>query len=129
MSELVYLASPYSHPDPSVRLARFEAACRAAGELMRRGQLVFSPIAHSHPIACCCDLPKGWDFWERYDRVMLDACGRLVVLCLDGWQQSVGVRAEIEIMRAAGKPVEYIPEPELTTATPLAGPPGEGEAA
>ncbi len=34
---MIYLASPYSHPDVAVREARFHAACRAAAEFMRDG--------------------------------------------------------------------------------------------
>lgn len=30
MSGFIYLASPYTHPDPAVRARRYLAACRAA---------------------------------------------------------------------------------------------------
>ncbi len=108
---LTYLAAPYSSPDRAIRLRRFEAANRAAAMLMARGDLVFSPISHTHPIAEAGDLPLGWDFWERYDRAMLDACCRLVVLKLAGWQESTGVQAEIGIAAELGLPVEYLDEP------------------
>ena len=67
---MIYLASPYSHPDPKVREARWREACRTAAFLMKGGQFVFSPIAHRHPIAEF-GLPGGWEFWERFDREML----------------------------------------------------------
>jgi Domain of unknown function (DUF1937). len=47
---MIYLASPYSHPDPLVREARFDAACRAMADLVHAGQIVFSPIVHGHPL-------------------------------------------------------------------------------
>ncbi|GIW55540.1 MAG: hypothetical protein KatS3mg082_1944 [Nitrospiraceae bacterium] len=34
---MIYLASPYSHPDPAVREERFHAACRAAAALLLAG--------------------------------------------------------------------------------------------
>jgi hypothetical protein len=102
---LVYLASPYSHPDPAVRLARFEAANRVAAILMARGILVFSPLSHSHPIALAGCLPLSWDYWERYDRAILRACGSMLVLTIDGWRELVGVRAEVKIARELGFPV------------------------
>lgn len=110
MSErlLTYLACPYSHPDASVRGDRFKEANRAAGLLMKRGDLVFSPISHTHPIAEECDLPKGWDFWQAFDRAYLSASRLLVVLCIAGWRESVGVQAEIAIARELGVPVEYM---------------------
>jgi hypothetical protein len=105
---LVYLACPYSDPDPSVREARFHASNRAAAGLMAQGVMVFASISHSHPIAIDGDLPKGWDFWERYDRAMLSCCCRVIVLCLPGWRESTGVQAEIKIAEEMGIPVEYI---------------------
>ena len=108
MSELVYLASPYSHPNPNVREMRFIAACHAAADLMRQGYRVFSPIAHGHSIAVRSPLPETWDFWREQDFAVLRHCDRLFVLTLSNWIRSVGVRAEIEIMRELGKPVEYV---------------------
>lgn len=88
--------------------ARFDAACRAAGCLMAQGHVVFSPIAHTHPIAVRCELPRGWDYWEQFDREFVEASERLIVLKLDGWDASKGVAAEMEIARKAGIPIEYI---------------------
>jgi hypothetical protein len=62
---MIYLCSPYTHPDPAVREARYEAACRTAAHLMRSGKIVFSPIAHSHGIAQY-GLPKDWSFWIHH---------------------------------------------------------------
>ncbi len=75
---------------------------------MLRGIHVFSPISHTHPIACVGDLPKSWEFWEAYDRVILAACCKVMVLMLDGWKESVGVQTEIKIAQELGLPVEYI---------------------
>lgn len=108
MSELVYLASPYSDENPSVREHRFRLAAVAAGDLMKQGFLVFSPIAHTHPIAEYCELPTGWDFWERYDKAMLDACAEMIVLVTDGWGQSKGVAAEMAHFEQQGKPIRFI---------------------
>ena len=104
---MIYLASPYTDPDPAVREERFRAVCRVAAELMRRGVLVLSPIAHSHPIAAH-GLPTTWDFWETMDREHLKRCDELVVLMLDGWETSRGVQAEIRIAQELGKPVRYL---------------------
>jgi len=104
---MIYLASPYSHPDAEVRQQRFEAVCRAAAELIRMGKTIFSPISHSHAI-CRHGLPLDWRFWERHDRHYLETCDEVIVLMLDGWQESVGVQAEITMARALGKPVSFL---------------------
>jgi len=43
---MIYFASPYSHPDPLVRQARFDAACHAAAGLIQAGHAVVAPIVH-----------------------------------------------------------------------------------
>ena len=43
---MIYLASPYSHPDPLVRQARFDAACHAAAGPIQAGHAVVAPIVH-----------------------------------------------------------------------------------
>ncbi|GIV04148.1 MAG: hypothetical protein KatS3mg082_2703 [Nitrospiraceae bacterium] len=114
---MIYLASPYSHPDPTVREERFHAACRAAAALLRTGHAVFSPIAHSHALARH-GLPTDWKFWEPFDREYLERCDEVVVLMLAGWRESVGVREEVRIARELGKPVRYV-APEDATLSPM----------
>jgi hypothetical protein len=60
---MIYLACPYTHPNPAVREQRFEAACVATASLMRSGKTVFSPIVHSHPLVHY-GLPIEWEFWQ-----------------------------------------------------------------
>lgn len=49
--ELIYLASPYNHPDEKVRIERFKEIVKISARLMKRGWIVYSPIVHNHPIA------------------------------------------------------------------------------
>lgn len=104
---MIYLASPYSHPDRTIREQRFRDACRATVRLLELGLTVFSPIIHGHPLVGH-GLPIEWPFWERFDRDHLQRCDEVVVLTLDGWQESVGVAAEIRIAGELGKPVRYL---------------------
>lgn len=106
--DLLYLASPYSHPDASVREARFQAAARAAAWLFQRGHMVFSPIAHAHPIALHGGLALGWQHWGRFDSLMLEKCNVLFVLTLDGWRESAGIAAEIAEAERLRMPVRYM---------------------
>lgn len=103
---MIYLASPYSHDDPAVKEKRFEIVCRAAAQFMKEGHHIFSPIAHTHPIAKF-GLPGGFEFWEPYDRAFLSMCSKLWVLKMDGWETSIGVGAEIEIFTKMGRKIEY----------------------
>ena len=104
---MIYLASPYSHPQEYIRVYRFNEACRAAAFLTCQGRHVFSPIAHSHPIALH-GLPLDAGYWLAFDLEMLGACQEIVVLRLDGWDRSVGVRAEVAKATEWGMPVSYM---------------------
>lgn len=108
MNDLIYLASPYSHPDAAVREARFHAVCRAAAFYLKRGICVFSPIAHSHPIAVAGRMETGFTCWKMFDSLMMDRCDSMIVLMLDGWKESQGIAEEIAYMESAGKPVMYV---------------------
>jgi hypothetical protein len=119
MSQLIYLASPYSHPEEAVREARFVDACMAAGALMAAGLHVFSPIAHTHPIAVRCDLPTGWDFWEAQDTAYLNACAGVIVLMLPGWIDSKGIMGEVAIANARGIPVRHYSLDDVLAAPEL----------
>ena len=117
MSEfkLIYLAVPYTHPNREVVELRFKAVNKVAAKLMGAGAGVFSPISHTHPIAEEGSLPKGWDYWERYDRLMISRSDMVMVLKLPGWKDSVGVAKEILIAQELKIPVEYIEyEPDET---------------
>lgn len=111
MSELrvlTYLAGPYTHPNPNVELKRFNYLNRAAAELMRQGKMVFSPISHSHPIALAGILPTDWNYWKQFAEAYLSCSKEVIVLKLDGWKESTGVNAEIEIALAMKIPVTYM---------------------
>ena len=105
---MLYLASPYSHPDPTARQWRFEAACKATAAMLRAGFNTYSPIAHSHVVAAHGLDGMDHAFWMHVDQPYVDWCAAVVVLMLPGWRESKGVAAEIEIARKAGKPITYI---------------------
>ena len=114
MSKLIYLATPYSHPDWEVKKQRYKEACVMAAKLMENGNLVFCPIAHSHPIETY-GMPelKSGDWWLRQDFAILEHCDELVIYMMPGWDVSYGVNKEIEFARNKGIPIVYIKDKEL----------------
>ena len=106
----IYLASPYTHKDPAVMQERFERVCKKAGALMNEGYLVFSPIAHGHPIALAVNLPKDYEFWEEYCRSFVQWADEVWILKLDGWHVSVGIEGEIITAQAFNKLIKFIKE-------------------
>ena len=106
---MIYLASPYSHPLPAVRDLRFRMACDFAARLMAAGDVVYSPIAHSHPIAEYLPPERtlDHDFWMAMDLPVLERADKVLVLRLQGWERSRGVAAEIKHATAKRVPVEF----------------------
>jgi hypothetical protein len=113
---MFYVASPYSHHHAFIRELRYHDACIAVANLLRAGIPAFSPIVHGHPLALQ-GLPTDWSFWEPFDRDHISRCDELAVLTLDGWQDSVGVAAEISIARELGKPVHYLAQDATVSPT------------
>jgi nucleoside 2-deoxyribosyltransferase len=106
----IYLASPYSHPEESVRNSRHLAACKKTAQYIDKGIAVFSPIAQSHPVADHMDESKRMDFdlWMKVDLPLLRMASELHVLCIDGWRQSRGVTKEIEYADQLGISVKHV---------------------
>jgi len=106
--DFVYLACPYSHDEKQVREARFLQVTKAAARLMNQGHIVYSPITHCHPMEKHGGLPGGWQFWRRIDEVYMRHSKMLVVLPLEGWQKSTGLKAEREMAKELGIPILWL---------------------
>lgn len=102
---LYYLATPYSKYAGGIDKAFEDAAALAAG-LMASGLKVYSPIAHTHPLAIHGQLdPLDHSIWLPFDEVMMQRCDCLLVAHMDGWQDSFGIAHEIDWFAKANKPV------------------------
>lgn len=108
MKELVYLASPYTTPSLVEEHTRWVNTCIAAAELINQGYMVFSPIAHTHPIKIYGDLEGHWEMWKEYDERMITNCDSLFVLTIEGWDKSKGVAEEVKFAQRLGKPIYYV---------------------
>jgi len=111
--DLVYLAQPYSHPDPQVKEERYHQSCIAAARLMGAGMAVFSPIAHSHSIEVHgMDKVESGDFWLQQDFAVLKHCKAMIILMLPGWNKSHGVAEETGFAKDHNIPI-YLMEPTM----------------
>lgn len=93
-----YLASPYTHPDFYIQNDRYNAAEEAAFALFSAGYPTYSPILHWHPTATEYDPNNllGGHYWELANLPFLIAAKTLILLPLEGWRRSRGVRRELE---------------------------------
>ena len=104
----IYLASPYSHPELAIREHRFLDALDYTAEQSKKGEVIFSPIVNSHLLTQNHDLPSTWDFWCKIDYAFINQCLKVRVLKLEGWENSVGIKAELAYAESIGKKVEYV---------------------
>lgn len=110
---LYYVASPYSKY-PGGLNAAFVDIAKASAELIRRGIAVYSPIAHTHPIAIHGNIdPYDHGIWMPLDHHMMNAADGCIVVMMPGWVESKGVTIEIDEFKKQSKPIRWFSWPDL----------------
>jgi len=105
---MIYIASPYSHPDQIVRGRRYDEVMAITARLIEGGIHAMSPIVHSHEMAERHNMKGDFDFWHGYCLTMLDSCSAMIVVQLPGWNASAGVKVEMQHAIKTGKQVIII---------------------
>lgn len=106
MKHLLYLASPYKHDNPEVMLARVDAIENVVIEIMRSDSyfLPISPIAYTHYLDRKMKEPFDYYTW---DLELLRQCGVMLVVQLEGWNDSEGVTLELGFCKEEGIIFDY----------------------
>ena len=105
---MIYLASPYSHPDPRVERDRFERVRQYATEQMNLGVLLFSPIVYGFQFHVSGNMAGDHMTWLAFNRHMIYHSTSVQVYMLEGTSESKGVAEELLLARKWNKDVEYI---------------------
>lgn len=109
--QLIYLASPYTSI-ADTELILYETVLTIVGELMddppSDNTIVYSPILHNHALALKTNKGVSFVTWEDHNLTILSRCDELWVLQLTGWDNSIGVRAEIRFAHSRGLPIKFI---------------------
>lgn len=114
--DLIYVGTPYSKWADGLDAAFVEAA-KLTARLMQAGLKVYSPIAHTHPLAIYGNIdPLNHDIWLPFDGAMMDKADAMIVAMMAGWETSKGVRHEIQVFTEAGKPVFFMSPDDLSFA-------------
>jgi hypothetical protein len=108
MVELIFISSPYSHKDKEILEDRVSKVSKFAAKLVSDGKVAISPIVYGHTLLTFHDMPSDWGFWKNYCETFITKCDKMVLLMLDGWKESEGVKGEIEFATKLGIPIEYI---------------------
>lgn len=103
--DLIYVATPYTKYRGGIECA-FVRACVVTAQLLQAGLKVYSPIAHGHSISVHGRIdPLDHAIWLPFDAAIMAKSAAIVVVKMNGWDQSFGVAHEVETFRKAGKPV------------------------
>lgn len=118
---VAYVASCYSSHATGYRTQLFEQCQRAAvitryaAELKLAARIaVLSPVTHGHAIwmASGCELGRTALDWAEENDVLIRAATEIHVLRLRGWQDSLGLRVELELFRRRGIDPIWVDLPE-----------------
>jgi hypothetical protein len=73
---------------------------------MLEGLKVYSPIAHTHPLAIYGGInPLAHDIWLPFDEAMMHVADVLLVAHMDGWRESKGIEHEVVYFATGLKPI------------------------
>lgn len=104
----IYLAVPYT----GLEEQSFKAANKVAAQLMKEGDLVYSPISHSHPIANQEGLPTDYKFWYEHNKAFIEWADYIyfIVLGIEGYDlidNSKGCKVEKDLAMELDKKIRY----------------------
>lgn len=107
--DLIYVGTPYTKYPAGIEAA-FIDACKFTAKLMKAGLRVYSPIAHTHPIAIHggIDPLAVNDIWIPFDKAMMAKSDAMIVAEMETWEQSGGIQHELDTFAEAVKPIYYI---------------------
>ncbi len=107
VNKIAYIAAPYSSIPDKHELMRLVA--KFSGQYMINNPDWFAITGLVHHYASLEEPKLGTDysFWVQWCELFMTKCDKLVVLCIPGWETSVGVQAEIEYASSLNIPIEY----------------------
>lgn len=112
---MIYVAAPYTYPNPDVVKMRMRKFAEVMTNLIESDQYPVSPLLNHFLIdQVPTKFPTTWDFWHTYSTLLLTSCKSMVVIMTDPeWETSPGVQAEIKLAEYCNIPISYINKIDL----------------
>jgi hypothetical protein len=109
MHKLIYVAQPYSHNNPKTIRSRVRSGAEYISLHLNcpDDTVYYSPVCHGETVYQLGNAGSDYKVWRAHSIGMLSLASEVHVLCLPGWQISVGVADEISYANKNGIPVRY----------------------
>lgn len=104
---MIYVASPYSSQIRGVQESRYHHVRRFTDKMIQQGFVAFSPIVYCHPIAQRIGHGTDAQTWMRFNMSILRRAEAMYVLQLIGWEQSEGLKIELNVCKMLDIPVAH----------------------
>jgi len=109
MQKLIHLTAPYSDESPEVRLYRVVEVAKIASRVSLKGTHVICPMLERHLMTVYgTTQDTGWTARQVETINVLTRCEELWIVVLEGWEKSIGVRAETIAALELKMPIKLI---------------------
>jgi hypothetical protein len=111
-----YISNPYSGTEEQNE-SRAQIAARVCGFLLKRRIHAWSPIVHNHAMMKTFNqftLEERRSLILDFDFSLLKSSKGMIVLKMDSWRDSYGVKAEIDLCNKLSIPILYLDPNRLT---------------
>jgi hypothetical protein len=112
-----YISNPYNGTDEQ-KEERAQIAAAVCAKLIKMGIHAWSPIVHNHAMMKFNQftLEERRSLILNFDFSLLKSARGMILITIDGWEQSYGVRAEIELCQKLSIPIKYLDPAQLDEA-------------
>lgn len=101
-----FISSPYSNaPD---KILRAKNISEYSANLFKQNIHIICPMTLGLNLAQHAELPYDSTWWIAWTLDLLSKCDEMDVLCFKGWEDSIGVRAEINFAMSNKIKINYI---------------------
>lgn len=103
---MIFVSAPYSNALNKVD--RMHSIAKYSSGLLKDNKHVICPMTLGLSLTRYTELPYDPSWWVSWALDLLSRCDEIHVLCYDNWEESPGVRAEINFAKSKNIPITYI---------------------
>ena len=104
MLNILYIACPYTDPDPFVRQKRAELSMEVAALYVRQGKIVYNPLASHYMDEQIPEADKpDHEFWMNFNAPFMEICSEMIIIRTEGWERSSRHQARNRVLYFAQK--------------------------